>query len=68
MCMFAMVLPLIYVTEIDGELAIPPINKLQIEGLICRLGEDGVNAVMMGVQEHFGGPKTEGEQADAIKK
>jgi len=31
------------------------------------LGEEGVNAVMIGVQEHFGGASVEGDTA-AIKK
>jgi hypothetical protein len=63
----AMALPLIYVTHIDGDPDNVPTTKLQVRALIQRLGEDGVNAVMAGVQEHFGGANVEGDKA-AIKK
>jgi len=63
----AMCLPLIYVSVIDGEPIATPTSKLQVRGLIQLLGEEGVNAVMIGVQEHFGGASVEGDTA-AIKK
>lgn len=62
-----MTLPLIFVIEIDGEAVHMPTSKLQVRGLIQRLGEDGVNAVMKGVQEHFGGTDVDGD-SEAIKK
>jgi riboflavin biosynthesis pyrimidine reductase len=63
----AMVLPLLYVTDTDGDAVIAPRTKLQIRALIQRLGEDGVNAVMIGVGANFGGADVEGDKA-AIKK
>lgn len=49
-----MVLPLIYVGAINGDAVAPLTTKRQAEALIQRLDEDGINAVMQGVQEHFG--------------
>jgi len=49
-----MVLPLIFIASIDGDELAQPTTKLQVEALIQRLDEDGINAVMTGVQEHFG--------------
>jgi hypothetical protein len=62
-----MVLPLIYVTAIDGEDASPPISKPQVRALIQRLGDDGVKAVMKAVQENFVTADVDGDTA-AIKK
>jgi hypothetical protein len=41
-----MVLPLIYIGEIDGEAIPTPQNRLQVDALITRLGDDGITAVM----------------------
>jgi hypothetical protein len=49
-----MVLPLTYVVEIDGLDVAQPNSEREIDALISRLDEDGVTAVMIGVQEHFG--------------
>ena len=62
-----MVLPLIYVTELGGEPVTQPANKLQLEALIQRLDEYGVDAVMTGVREHFGQQEPEKDKAE-IKK
>ena len=62
-----MVLPLIYVTELAGEPVTQPANKLQLEALIQRLDEHGVDAVMSGVREHFGEQDPENDKAE-IKK
>lgn len=62
-----MVLPLIFVTDIDGEPVFQPANKLQLEALIQRLGDDGVEAVHKGVTEHFGARDPEADKA-ALKK
>lgn len=59
----AMVLPLIYVTSIDGDAVHQPISKREVEALIQQLDEDGINAVMAGVQEHFGAQNPEGDKA-----
>lgn len=59
----SMVLPLIFVAEIDGEPVSVPNTKLEIEALIQRLDEAGINAVNKGVAEHFGGGDPEADKA-----
>lgn len=49
-----MTLPLIYVSDIDGAIVPAPTTKSQVEALITRLDEDGINAVVLGVTENFG--------------
>lgn len=49
-----MVLPLIFVVEIDGDAVSMPNTKREVEALIQRLDEDGISAVSVGVHEHFG--------------
>ena len=62
----AMVLPLIYVTSIDGEVVHQPISKREVEALIQQLDEDGVEAVMVGVQANFGKQDPDADK-DALK-
>lgn len=62
-----MTLPLLYVAAIDGGDVPTPSKKSQLEALIQRLDEDGISAVMTGVQENFGNPNPEAD-AEAIKK
>lgn len=62
-----MILPLIYVSELGGEPVTSPVNKIQLEGLMQRLGEAGVNAVMDGVFANFGQSDPEADKAK-IKK
>jgi hypothetical protein len=62
-----MIMPLIYVTELDGEPVAQPKNKLQLEALIQRLDDHGVDAVMNGVLENYGKKDDEADNA-AIKK
>lgn len=56
-----MILPLIYVIEIDdangeGPQAVPfPASEREVEALIMRLDEEGVTSVAMGVQKYFHG-------------
>jgi len=61
-----MVLPLIFISAIDGEAIFTPTRKSEIEALIQRLDEDGVTAVVTGVQEHFGKTSPDADKA-AIK-
>lgn len=61
-----MVLPLIFVTSIDGDPVAMPSTKRELEALIQRLDEDGIAAVVAGVQEHFGAPDPEKDKA-AVK-
>src|SRR5260363_147111 len=44
-----------------------PASKAQVEALIQQLDEDGIAAVMQGVQEYFGKADPEGDKA-ALKK
>lgn len=62
-----MVLPLIFVVEIDGAPKAQPTNKTQLEALIQELDEHGIEAVMVGVRDNFGKPDPEADKA-AIKK
>jgi hypothetical protein len=48
-----MVLPLLYISNIDGDPVYQPASKAELEALIQRLDEDGVAAVHLGVQENF---------------
>jgi hypothetical protein len=49
----AWVRPLIYVSAIDSDPIPSPESKLEIEALISRLDEDGIEAVVKGVRESF---------------
>jgi hypothetical protein len=62
-----MVTPLLFIVEIDGQPEGQPAKKSELEGLIQRLGEDGVEAVMKGVMENFG-PRDVEEDRAALKK
>jgi LDH2 family malate/lactate/ureidoglycolate dehydrogenase len=57
-----MVLPLIFVVEIDGDAVFQPNTKREVEALIQRLDEEGVAAVVSGVQEHFGASNPEADK------
>lgn len=62
-----MVLPIIFVCAIGDEPVFQPSSKLELEALITRLDEDGIEAVMNGVREHFGPTTPEADQK-AVKK
>jgi hypothetical protein len=62
-----MVLPLLFVTAIDGDGVPPPQTERQIEALIQRLDEGGLAAVISGVQEKWGSQDPEAA-AGEIKK
>jgi hypothetical protein len=49
-----MVLPLLYVSDIDGEPVVTLMKKSEVEALIQRLGDEGIEAVMKGMEKHFG--------------
>lgn len=61
-----MVLPLIFIASIDGAVVPTPVRKSEVEALIQRLDEEGVTAVVNGVQQHFGNSNPEADKA-AIK-
>lgn len=58
-----MVMPLIFVAEIDGDTVTPPNTKREVEALIQRLDTEGVNFVAVSVQEQFGRPDPEQDKA-----
>ena len=62
-----MVMPLLYIDKIDDDNAINVSTKRELEALIKRLGDDGVEAVMMEVQKHWH-PVDPDEAKDSIKK
>lgn len=62
-----MVLPLIFVTAIDDDPVYQPASKREVEALIQQLDEDGIAAVMAGVQANFGKTDPEADKA-ALKK
>lgn len=59
----AMVMPLLFVTEIDGETIFPPSRKSEVEALIQRLDEDGIGAVQAAVMANFGNSNPEADRA-----
>ena len=63
-----MVLPLIFVCEIDGDHVYQPTSKKELEALIQRLDEDGITAISKGLEEHFSGNKTPAEAKESLKK
>jgi hypothetical protein len=57
-----MALPLIYVSMIDGS-PVPPVqNKAQLEALIQRLDDSGIQAVMEGVLRLYGPQDPDGDK------
>jgi hypothetical protein len=50
----SMVLPIIFVTDIDGDPIPQPQSKREIEALIQRLDDEGIEAVSNGVIANFG--------------
>ena len=59
----SMVMPLIFVTEIDGEAIFPPTRKSEVEAMIQRLDEDGISAVQAAVMQNFGNSNPEADKA-----
>lgn len=49
----SMVFPLLFVAAIDDDVMFFPTKEIDIEALINRLDEDGIAAVMQGVQDNF---------------
>jgi hypothetical protein len=58
-----MVLPIIFVTAIDDEPVHRFTKRSELDALIQRLDEDGINAVMKGVTERFGAQDPESDKA-----
>jgi hypothetical protein len=60
----AMIMPLLFISDIDGDAVHFPRTELEVDALIQRLDEDGVAAVMLKVQEVWGAPDPEKAKAD----
>ena len=52
----AMATPLTYVAAIDGELIARPKTKREFEALVQQLDNEGLLAVLEGIQANFGSP------------
>jgi hypothetical protein len=63
----SMVLPLIYVVKVGDEDVTLPAHKSEVDALIKMLGDEGVEAVMVGVAKHWGKQDPQGDK-DALKK
>lgn len=63
-----MALPLLYVTDIDGEGVVTLMRKSEVEALIQRLGDEGLEAVMHGMEKHYGGMESDPEADKAVLK
>lgn len=61
-----MVLTLIFIAAIDGDAVVQPTSKRQVEALIQRLDDAGWEAVMTGVEQHFGKTDVEKDK-EALK-
>lgn len=62
-----MILPLLYLSDIDGDPVFLPKSEREIEATIRRLGNEGVRTLRKAVEAHFGAASEEVEKAE-IKK
>jgi|SRR5581483_5135801 len=62
-----MVLPIIYLAEIDGDPVVMPVKKSEVEALIQRLDDPGLEALANGLLEHFAVSTPEADRL-AVKK
>jgi hypothetical protein len=62
----SMVLPIIFVTDIDGDPIPQPQSKREIEALIQRLDDEGIEAVSNGVMANFGASTVDADK-EALK-
>lgn len=63
----SMCMPLAYITGIDDDNTVGFTTKREMEALIQRLGDEGVQAVMAGVGEHFPSRTPEETKAELKK-
>ncbi|MDB6104042.1 MAG: hypothetical protein JWO52_4041 [Gammaproteobacteria bacterium] len=63
-----MALPLLYVTDIDGEAVVSIMKKSELEALIQRLGDEGLETVMKAMDEHYGTMSDPEADKAALKK
>lgn len=62
----SMVLPLLFVAAIDGDPVAQLTSKRQVEALIQRLDDSGLETVMTGVEKNFSKPDAEKDK-EALK-
>jgi hypothetical protein len=55
------------VTDIAGDPVYPPANERELEALVGRLDDHGLEAVANGYVEHFGAPLPDGDTRAALK-
>lgn len=67
MTLLAMYSPLLFVASIDGEAVTLPQSQLELDALVMRLDDSGLEVVMKGVNENFGGENVN-EVRDTVKK
>lgn len=60
---FAIVAPLMFVREIDGQAIALPDSKADLEKLLDLLEEEGIKAVVHGLKNHFSHPALLHQQA-----
>jgi hypothetical protein len=60
----SMVMPLLWVTHIDGAAIAPFLSKLELEAFIQRLGEEGIAAIM----DHLSKVVANAPSVESIKK
>ena len=63
-----MVLPITFVVAIDGIPVPAPTRFAEVEALIQRLDEHGLNACVAGLKEHFGASETSADEVIAQVK
>lgn len=63
-----MMSPLLFVTAIDGDSNIAKSTKLHLEALVNRLGDEGIEAVIKGINENFAEVVNPTETKEEIKK
>lgn len=67
-----MIMPLLFVASIEDDPVYFPNTEAEIDALIQRLSDEGIEAVALGVQEHWGGgdpndPAAAAKKAEADK-
>lgn len=60
--------PLIFIKEIDGDRVFQPLNKLQLEAIVEKVGEDCLSFIMVEVGKKWGQKPGEEASKEAVKK
>lgn len=59
-----MIMPLIFVVKVDGDDVPMPRTQRELDALIQRLDEEGIEAVTVGMEQRFGKMDPEQDKAD----